>query len=149
MTNVIVAALALGIFATGAGEALEHRTRIDHATGTTDVHYRGDVAIAYKQTGAVAPGGAASSLRCHWKANVVVNREARHASGHVVARSFATPQVIEGSRPGWCATSRDSIAREVAQRSEDVRRHLMAAAEEDHPVLTAELDRLHGSAKAG
>ena len=56
---------------------------------------------------------------------------------------------MQGSRPGWCTANRDRIAQEVAQRTADIKRYLMAAAEDDHPVLTAEIDRLHGSAEAG
>ncbi len=66
-----------------------------------------------------------------------------------MARSFATPYVMQGSRSGWCTANRDRIAQEVAQRTADIKRYLMAAAEDDHPVLTAEIDRLHGSAEAG
>ncbi len=147
--NVIAIEFAMSMLAATSGHAAEHRTQIQHATGATDVQYRGSVDIQHKQSGAVAPGGAPSSLRCSWKANVTVERDARHASGTRMARSFATPYVMQGSRPGWCTANRDRIAQEVAQRTADIKRYLMAAAVDDHPVLTAEIDRLHGSAEAG
>lgn len=140
-----VAAAALA----GPGAAMEHRVRIDHASGTTDVQYRGDVDIVHRQVGAVAPGGRASTLGCRWKAKVTVTREARHASGSLMTRSIEGARAIEGTRAGWCGDQRDAIAQEVAQRVDAMRDHLLATAAEDHPVLMAEIERLHGSTRTG
>jgi hypothetical protein len=144
---------ALALLGTVAGAAvagpaatMEHRVRVDHASGATDVRYRGDVAIAHRQVGSVAPGGRQSTLGCRWSASVTVTREARHASG---TRTIAAPRAIEGTRAGWCGTHRDAIAQEVAQRTDSMREHLLATARDDHGVLVAEIERLHGSTRAG
>ncbi len=153
MARTGLAGLVLGTVAAaalaGPGAAMEHSLRIDHASGTTEVHYRGDVDVVHRQVGAVAPGGRASTLSCRWKANVSVTREARHASGSTMTRAIEGARAIEGTRAGWCSTQRDAIAQEVAQRTEAMRAHLLAIAAEDHPVLMAEIERLHGSTWTG
>ena len=153
MRKTGLAGLVLGTVAAaavaGPGAAMEHRVRIDHASGATEVQYRGDVNIVHKQVGAVAPGGRISTLSCRWKANVSVTREARHASGSTMTRSIEGARAIEGTRAGWCGSQRDAIAQEVAQRVDAMRDHLLATAAEDHPVLMAEIERLHGSTQTG
>ena len=149
MAQLTLATVALGALVAASGAALEHRVRIDHHSGPIDVHYRGSVDVTHQQIGSVAPGGRGTTLRCLWRAKVIVDRAARHSSGAVLARSFENADVVEGSRPGWCSTQRREIAREVAQRTDEVRRHLLTAASHDHPVLTAEADRLHRSSATG
>lgn len=148
MTSIFTG-LLLGTAAVASGAALEHQVRVDHASGATDVRYRGTVDVTHRQVGAIAPGGAPSSLRCHWRASIVVDREARHASGSSMLRTIEGRQVAEGSRPGWCSAQKESIRTEVAARTADLRDHLVAAAADDHPTLHAELDRLHGANRAG
>ncbi|WP_233150928.1 hypothetical protein [Sphingomonas mollis] len=142
MMKLLLAGLAM---AAAPVTAAEHRTRIDHPVGPVDAHYRASVDVAHKQVGAVAPGGRSSSLRCHWSATVNVDRVARHAAGSVMARSISRDAAIKGSRPGWCEGQRTAISRDVAARMDEVHGHMMAVAREDHPVLHAELDRLHGA----
>lgn len=147
--NLIVAGLSLGIAAAASGFALEHRTEIAHRSGAVAAHYRAHVDVAHRQVGAVTPGGVSSTLRCHWTANVSVRREARHQAGSTLSRVIENARAIEGSRPGWCGTHARAIRQEIARRSDEIRGHLLAVAEQDHPVLTAEIDRLHGESRAG
>ncbi|MES2271995.1 MAG: hypothetical protein V4533_14015 [Pseudomonadota bacterium] len=149
MTSVIVAGLSLGLLAAASSAAAEHRVQIDHRSGAVDAHYRGNVDVSHKQIGSAAPGGRASSLRCAWTAKISVNREARHASGAVMTRAFESDTIVKGSRPGWCSTNTAAIAQDVALRTDDIQRHLLAAAEKDHAVLTAEVERLGAAVPAG
>jgi hypothetical protein len=80
---------------------------------------------------------------------MIVDRQARAASGTVMARNMVREGVVSGSRPGWCDTQRKAIAREVATQIKNVNRHVAVLAQEDHDVLRAELDRLHGGTRAG
>jgi len=131
------------------GGAIEHRTQVAHASGAVDTHYRADVRIEHRQIGSVGVGGRPSTLRCLWRAGLVVDRAARHASGATMARSFAHDDAVTGSRPGWCSAQKAGIAREVASRSDELRAALVRVAQEDHGVLHAEVDRLHGTTRAG
>ncbi|WP_343525812.1 hypothetical protein [Sphingomonas sp.] len=148
MSMMLMAGLMLGTLA-GSDGAIEHRVQLDHHSGPVAVRYSADIGVSHKQVGAVAPGGRASTLRCQWSANVTVHREARASAGAMLRRSAARDGVIEGSRPGWCSAHRDAIAQEVAQRRDAVKAHLQAVAQEDHPVLRAEIDRLHSETRAG
>jgi hypothetical protein len=137
-------ALASGALAVGTGGALSHQTRLDHHSGAAHADYRGDIVVEHRQVGNPAPGGRQSTLSCRWTAGLVVNRQARHASGSTHSRSFERANVIEGSRPGWCDSHRSAIAQEIARRHGELRDHLVATAQEDHAVLRAELDQLQG-----
>lgn len=148
MLTLSLLALA-GLAANGGPAPLEHHIRAEHPSGEAHARYRGALAIEHRQVGAAAPGGRPSTLSCRWSARLVVDREARHPSGATLHRSFAERPAIEGRRPGWCDTHRAAIAREVAQRSGELRDHLVSLAAEDRTVLTAELDRLHGSNRTG
>lgn len=132
--------LAIALLLGGAPTA-EHRVAVDHPAGAVDATYRSTVAIARRQLGAVAPGGRPQTLRCAWSAGMTVERSARHASGAMLTRTLRRDDVLAGSRPGWCGTHRDGIAREVASRGAHVRDQLLAVAAEDRTALHAELDR--------
>jgi len=84
-----------------------------------------------------------------WSANMTVHREARATAGTMLTRSAARDGVIRGSRAGWCGTNRQAIAQEVAQRRDALHDHLQAVAQEDHPMLRAEMDRLHPETREG
>lgn len=114
---------------------------IDHSNGAVTAEYRGNVEIATKQIGTVAPGGRQSTLRCMWTANLQVEREAIGGDGLIAVRSFSSPAVAEGSRPGWCDGQRKGIEKDVAQR---VRTgpYLERAAEADGVKLRSDLYRL-------
>lgn len=146
MLNLIAAGLLLGTAGTAPPAQIEHRVRVDHPAGSVDAHYRTRVDISHRQIGAVAPPGAPSTLRCAWRADMHVEREARHASGSVLQASLRRDSVAKGSRPGWCATQRDAIAKEVAGRTDAMRGQLVEVAREDHGALTETLDRLQREA---
>lgn len=160
MTAGIIAALLAGAAASGAtatdapadigaAPGQSHSVRIDHQRGAIEAQYRSRVRIAHQQVGAVTPGGVPSTLRCAWRANVTVDRDARQAGGTTLARTMTREAALTGSRPGWCDGAKAGIAREVAGRASAIRDHMLAMAEEDRAVLSAEIDRLHGSADRG
>lgn len=142
-------ALAIGTANPAQGGAIEHRMQVDHASGAVDARYSADVRIEHRQIGSVGVGGRPSTLRCLWRAGLVVDRQARHATGSTLARSFAHDNAVEGSRPGWCSAQKAPIAREVAARGDELRAQLVRLAQEDHGVLHAEIDRLHGTTRVG
>lgn len=128
---------------------VDHAARIDHHSGPVTARYRGAIQVDHRQVGAVAPAGRGSSLACHWTAKIAVARHAVAASGASTQRSFVSDPVVSGRRAGWCDGQREAIARDVAAQTPDLDRHIQAVAREDHDVLRAELDRLHGSVAAG
>lgn len=139
----IVAGLLLGTPIAPVTADAAHRVQMDHRGQQVDVTYRSAVDVTHKQIGAVGAPGRPSALRCAWNASVDVHREARHAAGHVMARTISADTALTGSRPGWCATQRDAIAQDVAARSGKVRDHLLAVAARDQDHLVAELDAAH------
>ncbi len=150
MTYILATGLILGLAAaTVPAATVDHATRIDHHSGPVDARYRGTVAVAHRQVGSVAPGGRASTLRCMWSANMVVDRHATAATGTTMTRNFVRNDIASGSRAGWCDTQRNSIAKEVAARMQDMNGHIVAVAQEDHDVLRAELDRAHDKTRNG
>ena len=141
--------LLLGAMVAAPDRGMEHEVRIDHRTGAVESRYSADVRITHRQVGTVGVGGRPSTLRCMWSAGLVVDRQARHASGSTMARTFAHDGVVAGSRPGWCSAQRRSIAQEVASRQPELRERLVRLAQDDHGVLHAEIDRMHGTTQAG
>lgn len=141
--------LLLGAMVAAPDRGMEHEVRIDHRTGAVESRYSADVRITHRQVGTVGVGGRPSTLRCLWSAGLVVDRQARHASGSTMARTFAHDGVVAGSRPGWCSAQRRSIAQEVASRQPELRERLVRLAQDDHGVLHAEIDRMHGTTQAG
>ncbi len=146
---MFIALVALAIGTANSPTAMQHQVRVDHASGAVDTRYSADVRIEHRQVGSVGTGGRPATLRCMWRAGLMVDRHARHASGSTMARSFAHDNALEGSRPGWCSTQRTQIAREVAGRSDELRAHFVRLAQDDHSVLHGEIDRLHGTTRAG
>lgn len=150
-----VLALTLGLAAPAMARdvapavTIDHSAQLDHHSGPVTARYRGALVVDHRQIGAVAPAGRASSLRCHWTAQIAVERRATTAAGATTQRSFVSDRSLSGHRPGWCAGQRDAIARDVAAQSIALDRHIQAVAREDHDILRAELDRLHGSVAAG
>lgn len=141
--------LLLGVAMAAPDGGMAHSARIDHHSGAVQSDYTANVQVTHRQVGAVGAGGRPSTLRCVWRAGLVVERQARHASGSTLARSFSHDEVIEGSRPGWCSAQRAAIAAEVASRNDALQARLVQLAQEDHAVLHAEIDRMHGTAQAG
>lgn len=142
MMKVVLAGLVLGGLLAVPASAEEHYERIEHQDGPVDAKYRAKTTVNYSQVGMAAPGGRPSSLRCDWTVDMAVSRHARHDSGSSMLREIGRERVLSGSRPGWCRTQRDGIAREIAARTDEIRSHLRAAAQDDRIVLAAEVDRL-------
>lgn len=149
MAYLLTAGLLLGAASATLGMTVDHRGRLDHHSGPVATHYRGTVAVAHRQIGAVAPGGRASTLRCDWAASMIVDRRATAASGATMTRQIESDPIVSGTRAGWCVTNRAAIAREVADRTADMQDHLIDLAREDHEALRSELDSIHGARRAG
>ena len=141
--------LLLGVAMAAPEGGMVHSARVDHHSGAVHSDYTANVNVSHQQIGTVGAGGRPSTLRCMWRAGLVVERQARHASGSTLARSFTHDKVVEGSRPGWCSAQKAAIAEEVASRADALQARLAQLAQEDHPVLHAELDRMHGTTQAG
>lgn len=142
MAILLTAGLLLGTL-TGAAP-IEHRVALDHPSGTVEAEYRSALAVTHRQIGTASAPGRPSSLRCQWRADLTVTREARHAAGTMLRHESSHQGVLDGSRPGWCTTNRAAIAREVASRQEALRDHLIAVAKADEARLLAEVERAHG-----
>jgi hypothetical protein len=123
-----------------ATAADNHSVTVPHAGGPIAATYRSATAVRYRQTGAVAPPGAAQTLRCRWTATATVTRAASSPTGARLARTWAPAVVLSGVRHGWCGSARQSIAQEVAARRDAIERHRLAVAAEDRPVLIAEVE---------
>lgn len=143
MNVAILAGLLLG-----APQPEAHHVEIDHQGQRVDVTYQSATDVIHKQVGAVGAAGRGSTLRCVWRANISVAREARSTAGHVLARTIAGDAPVEGSRPGWCSAQRGAIAQDIAARSADTRAHLLAVAERDREVLALELDTAHAAGRS-
>lgn len=147
LTALLAGAAAITGVSTGTGHS--HSVRIDHRRGAVDAEYRSRVVVTHKQVGSVAPGRVPTTLRCQWQATLIVDRDARHAGGATMARTMTHDAALTGSRPGWCDGARRAIARDVAARDAALRTKLIAMATDDHPVLTAEIERLHDPVRRG
>lgn len=126
-----------------------HTVRVNHHSGPVEAKYSGDLVVTYKQIGTVAPGGVASTLRCSWIARIAVERTATTASGNMISRSFVSDKVAEGSRHGWCDSSRAAITDEAARHEARIDHHLKIAARQDESFLRTQLNGLEGSASSG
>lgn len=120
----------------------DHATVVYHALGTTQVEYRGNVALEHRQVGSVAPGGRPPTLRCIWTANLRVDRVATHISGSTASRSFVHKDVARGHHPGWCPGNSSSRGGNLATRVPEIDKPLQKAIAADQATLMAELNRL-------
>lgn len=133
--------LVLGLLFAAPASEIAHRVRIDHPAGPVHAEYRPRLDIRQSQLGVAGPGGRSTTLRCRWQVNLVVDRQARHASG-TLQRALRTDGIAGGSRPGWCTANRAAIAKDIASATRDMRGALEALAGEDAQVLRAELDQI-------
>lgn len=144
MSMILAAAALMG----ASGAADTHHVQIDHRGHRVDVVYRSAIDVQHRQTGAVSAPGRPSALSCRWTATIAIQREAVSPRGHVAARTIGSDSALSGSRPGWCAGQRDSIAAEVAARGAAIRDHLLAVAAEDRDRVVADLDAAHDRARS-
>lgn len=126
---------------------LGHRIRIEHPTGAVEADYTTRVEIRHRQIGMDMKPGMPSTAQCSWRADIVVERTARHANGTRLLRQMTRQGVAQGARPGWCAGHRTGIAREVAGRTDAIRAHVAALARADAALLKTELARLDGDSQ--
>jgi hypothetical protein len=138
----LVLALSLGLLAAEPGlPAAEHRVRLEHGGTVVDAHYRTRVLLVSQQTGTVSKVGTPSTLRCVWRADVRIDRQATSGPAVRLARGIAREGVLTGHHAGWCGAHRAAIAREVARRGDAIQADLLEVAQEDETVLRAELDQ--------
>lgn len=133
--------LILGLLLAAPFSEIAHRVRIDHETGPVHADYRMRIDVRHQQLGTAGPGGRASTLRCRWEADMVIDRQARHPAG-TLQRALRQERVAAGSRPGWCTANRAVIAKDVASATKDMRGAVEALARQDAETLRAELDRI-------
>ncbi|WP_294330583.1 hypothetical protein [uncultured Sphingomonas sp.] len=131
----------LGLLLAAPLSEIVHSVRIEHPTGPAHAEYRMRVDVRHQQLGVAAPGSHAATLRCRWRADLVVDRQARHATG-TLRRALRQDGVAAGSRPGWCTASRAVIAKDVARATTDMRGAVAALAGRDAELLRAELDQI-------
>ncbi|WP_010544351.1 hypothetical protein [Sphingomonas elodea] len=133
--------LILGLLLAAPSSEIAHSVRIDHAAGPVHADYRMRVDVRHEQLGVAGPGGRASTLRCRWQADLVVDRQARHAAG-TLQRALRQDSVATGSRPGWCTANRAVIAKDVARATNNMRGEVEALARQDAEALRVELDQI-------
>jgi hypothetical protein len=133
--------LILGLLLAAPSSEIAHSVRIDHAAGPVHADYRMRIAVHHQQLGVAGPGGRVSKLRCRWQADLIVDRQARHATG-TLRRALRQEGVAAGSRPGWCTANRATIAKDVASATKDMRGPVQALAGQDAEMLRAELDHI-------
>lgn len=131
----------LGLLFAAPTSEIAHSVRVDHPAGPVHADYRARIDVRHQQLGVAAPGGRASTLRCRWQADLVVDRQGRHASG-TLHRALRQESVAAGSRPGWCTANRAVIAKDVASATADMRGAVEALADRDAEMLRAELDQI-------
>jgi hypothetical protein len=136
-----VAGLMLSAIVVTSDLPLEHRTRVDHASGSMEAHYVGTVHLVPKQVGSPGPGGRTSTLRCEWSVMLTVNREARHEAGGLLSHTMTDREGLTLSRPGWCNSSREAAKAEVASRTDELQQRLVALVAEDRDTLLAQVER--------
>ena len=136
--------LILGLLLGAPTSEIAHSVRIEHAAGPVHADYRMRVDVHHQQLGVAGPGGRASTLRCRWEVDLVVDRQARHTAG-TLQRALRQEGVASGSRPGWCTANRAVIAQDVARATTNMRGAVEALARQDAEMLRAELDQIGSS----
>lgn len=137
-----IASLGLLLAVSAATPAAAHSLTVQHSSGPIQADYRSTVHVQQRQIGSPGPGGRPSTLRCAWTANLAVDRTATTETGVMASRSFVRNDVATGSHPGWCNTNRAAITRVATAHVGDTDRHIAVAAQEDRPLLHAELDQM-------
>ncbi|MBO9376107.1 hypothetical protein GG804_04965 [Sphingomonas histidinilytica] len=122
----------------GADGGHLHRTTIEHRGSPVTIDYRATTALSTRQTGMSPPTRTGGVVRCAWIARVAVERRLGGADG--LSRVVDTGLQLKGSQPGTCSAAKKAIERQVAERSDEVRRHVLAVVERDRATLLAELE---------
>lgn len=120
-----------------AAAAATHSITIDHNGKRIDAVYHARTDVSMKTVGS-APPTRMDNQRCRWNAAIVVERKMAHAP--TLARTLPSDRTLSGNQPGACPGNKRVIEREIALREDEVRKHLVAVAEQDRNLLVAELD---------
>lgn len=120
-----------------AAVAATHNIAIDHGGKRIDAVYQARTDVTMKTVGSSSPTRM-DARRCRWSAAIVVERKMSHAPS--LARTLPSDHALTGNQPGACPGNTRIIEREIALRSDEVKAHLVAVAEQDRTLLLAELD---------
>ncbi len=126
-----------------AAAAATHSVPIDHNGTSMQAVYTAHADVQTRTIGAHTPNRG-DSRSCRWTATISVDRQLTHSPA--LARTLTSDRQLSGSRPGACTGDNSAIDREVAARSDMIRDHLIAVAQQDHPALLAELDAVRNLA---
>ena len=96
--------LLLGMAIAAPDGGMVHSARIDHRTGAVHSNYTADVQVTHQQIGTVGVGGRPSTLRCLWRAGLVVERGSLLSHSAIVARELGLPAVVSvAGATSWLA----------------------------------------------
>jgi hypothetical protein len=130
MISIFATSLALAI----APQPIAHTVTIEHQSAPLHATYKADVEVTTRQIG-MSAGARPSTARCLWEARVGVIREIAREQGSAYSRRLDADKLIEGSRPGTCATVSRQLERDLAARQGDVRAHVEQVALGDQDAL--------------
>ncbi|MES2495057.1 MAG: hypothetical protein V4618_03000 [Pseudomonadota bacterium] len=131
---------ALSASLAGADGGHLHSTTIEHRGAPVNVAYHATTALSTRQVGMSPPTRTGGVVRCTWVAKVAVERRMTRGGGATVSRVVDSELQLKGSSPGTCTGAKKTIGREVAERNDEVRNHVLAVAERDRATLLAELE---------
>lgn len=137
MITIIATTLALAI----APQPIAHTVTVEHQSAPLNATYKADVAVSTRQIG-MSAGARPSTARCLWEARVGVIREIARENSDVYSRKLDADKLIEGSRPGSCASVARQLERDLQARQGDVRAHVLEVAQRDQDALRADLRTL-------
>ncbi|MCW1431582.1 hypothetical protein [Novosphingobium sp. JCM 18896] len=115
-----------------------HRTNVENEGRRYEVSYRADVTTSTQQIG-MSAGTRPSTERCLWSVRVAVIRDVTPTTGAALSHRLDDDNVIRGSHFGKCSENRGNVAASIARRADDVRAHLVKAADRDADRLAADL----------
>lgn len=138
MSNMILLGMLAASMAGADGTQL-HRTTVEHRGAPLAVDYRATTSLVTRQVG-MSPPTRMGVARCNWVAKVAIERHMARTGATATSRIVDTGLELKGSRPGTCTGAKKAIREDVAARDEEVRRHLLAVAEQDRTTLLAELE---------
>lgn len=134
--------MLLGLAMANPMEPVTHDIVVEHKGVPLDISYRADVDTRAKMVKVVLPNRVTTE-QCRWVADVTVAREiARKDASSTLTRTLAGSKTIRGMRQGNCAAStvQEQIAAAVSDKSDVVKEHLVATAEQDRPQLMADIE---------
>ena len=138
---VLLATATLGA-ATPTPSAWTHAVPINHDGTQATATYRALPDVTTRQVG-MAAGTRPSSVRCDWRAAIMVERQLVAAGKAATSvRQLPAMKTLKGSRPGDCHANQRNIDSDIASRSGAINAHLLRVAEQDQRDLRAEIATL-------